>query len=653
MSDTPALGLATLPRWHSGGSWGSVPSSSRCPWARAQRRRNGPCPRTRSCWRRSTTGTWAPSTARSSGERRDSSVSVPASRATVLRSQLAQAAALAPKLTAPRAAAIFGQLAANDDWFAHHGPVAPQTDIVDADGLVYRYFSGRGFEFHPLGNFAALNAAVASKNEAATARLATALARPRRPERKRGRRLGVLLRLRRRPRALDERLRPGGRRPGLRARGGARHRRLLDAPRGGTLGLPRDSGPARPPDLLRALDQAVLFNRAVVLNAQLQSAISLADYAKATSDSGAAGLAAALQSRRRPRAAVFQQRLLVVLPAARRPLSRQLPGLRRPAARRRWRGATTASRAPPAQFEQFGTTPPLFRLADAGVGKVTFWVSKPSTVRVSAAGRVRGLSVVERLAHGLPRAAAAGRDLPRDDPGDRLEGQLRGRAGAPDRPRLDAPEEAQEGEAKGRRRRPRRTLPPLVAGAGLEQPAQAALRPRLPGYGAVRMTLVWPAARQRPTRARSPRSGACRPGRTSCSQLYVSSWPADDAGRAALAAYAAAVATQVPALHDLVVGPGTASASAAGLRGVAGGRLRRREGRRAARPCRRRPRRRADAEGDALRARLGACGERPDGAGDGRDRLHARRRRPERTSGRSRACRLSSPRSGPPSPACP
>jgi len=76
-------------------------------------------------------------------------------------------------LTAPRAAAIFGQLTANDNWFAHRGTVADQTDITDSDGIVYRYFSGRGFEFHPLGNFAALNATVASKNVAATTRLAT------------------------------------------------------------------------------------------------------------------------------------------------------------------------------------------------------------------------------------------------------------------------------------------------------------------------------------------------------------------------------------------------------------------------------------------------------------------------------------------------
>ena len=38
------------------------------------------------------------------------------------------------------------------------------------------------------------------------------------------------------------------------------------------------------------------------------------------------------------------------------------------------------------EFAGFGTKPPAFRLGDAGVGAVTFWVSKPSSVRVSALG---------------------------------------------------------------------------------------------------------------------------------------------------------------------------------------------------------------------------------------------------------------------------
>ena len=105
------------------------------------------------------------------------------------------------------------------------------------------------------------------------------------------------------------------------------------------------------------------------------------------------------------------------------------------------------------------------------------------------------------------------------------------------------------------------TLPPLVAGAGLEQPAQAAAAAAA-GYGAVRMTLVWPDGSSAPDPGALAALGHLPAGTNLLLQLYVSSWPADDAGRGALAAYAAAVATQVPALRDLIVGPGTTNVSA-------------------------------------------------------------------------------------------
>ena len=92
------------------------------------------------------------------------------------RNASAQVAALQGKLTTPRAAAVIGQLAENDDWFARRGPPADKTDVTDADGVVYRYFAGRCFEFHPLANFGALNADVAAGNTDASSRLATALA---------------------------------------------------------------------------------------------------------------------------------------------------------------------------------------------------------------------------------------------------------------------------------------------------------------------------------------------------------------------------------------------------------------------------------------------------------------------------------------------
>src|SRR6185312_5030590 len=100
---------------------------------------------------------------------------LPAGRATPLRSQLQQAAAIAPVLTAPRALAVFSQLEVNDNWFARRGAPASQTDTTDADGVVYRYFPGRGFEFHPLANFGALNAVAGSKDVVATTKLAGAL----------------------------------------------------------------------------------------------------------------------------------------------------------------------------------------------------------------------------------------------------------------------------------------------------------------------------------------------------------------------------------------------------------------------------------------------------------------------------------------------
>src|SRR4029077_9105924 len=88
---------------------------------------------------------------------------------------LEQAGALGRRLTSPRALAVFGQLNANDDYFARHGVPRGGTDITDADGIVYRYFAGRCFEFHPLADFSALNARVAAKDVAGAERLAAAL----------------------------------------------------------------------------------------------------------------------------------------------------------------------------------------------------------------------------------------------------------------------------------------------------------------------------------------------------------------------------------------------------------------------------------------------------------------------------------------------
>src|SRR5258708_198914 len=88
---------------------------------------------------------------------------------------LGEIASFAGKMTEPRALALIGELKANDDYFLKHFAPAPKTDIADADGIVYRYFAGRCFEFHPLANFRALNARVAAGPIEASPRLAHAL----------------------------------------------------------------------------------------------------------------------------------------------------------------------------------------------------------------------------------------------------------------------------------------------------------------------------------------------------------------------------------------------------------------------------------------------------------------------------------------------
>jgi hypothetical protein len=101
---------------------------------------------------------------------------LPAGRGNHVSVALAEVASLSGRLTGPRAVALFGQLKANDDYFARQWAPADKTDITDASGIVYRYFSGRCFEFHPLANFGEPNADVALRRQPARRRLQCAVA---------------------------------------------------------------------------------------------------------------------------------------------------------------------------------------------------------------------------------------------------------------------------------------------------------------------------------------------------------------------------------------------------------------------------------------------------------------------------------------------
>src|SRR5262245_1231496 len=100
---------------------------------------------------------------------------LPSARANRISVALSQIAAMSGRRTKPRALALTGQLRANDDFFVRRGPPRDHTDIKDADGIVYRFFVGQCFEFHPLAEFGELNARVSAKDAEGAERLGDAL----------------------------------------------------------------------------------------------------------------------------------------------------------------------------------------------------------------------------------------------------------------------------------------------------------------------------------------------------------------------------------------------------------------------------------------------------------------------------------------------
>src|SRR2546423_4614591 len=89
---------------------------------------------------------------------------LPPARRAHVEVALEQVGALGKGLTSPRATAVFGQLRANDDYFARRPAPGNGSDITDADGVVYRYLPRRCFQFHPLAHVAALNPPVAPED---------------------------------------------------------------------------------------------------------------------------------------------------------------------------------------------------------------------------------------------------------------------------------------------------------------------------------------------------------------------------------------------------------------------------------------------------------------------------------------------------------
>jgi D-glucuronyl C5-epimerase C-terminus/Putative peptidoglycan binding domain len=86
------------------------------------------------------------------------SVQMPPDRATALAAVLADVSAESGDFDQPRALTLFGMLSANARQLAAHPlPPRPGVDITGTDGAVYRFLAGHGYQFHPLANFARLN----------------------------------------------------------------------------------------------------------------------------------------------------------------------------------------------------------------------------------------------------------------------------------------------------------------------------------------------------------------------------------------------------------------------------------------------------------------------------------------------------------------
>jgi hypothetical protein len=100
---------------------------------------------------------------------------LPPLRAQLLEAVIGDVAAQSRRYSAPRALTLFSTLEVNIDWLEHHALAAPRPDVQGEDGAVYRFFEGHGYVFHPLANAAKLNSFAAARDADATAELSAAL----------------------------------------------------------------------------------------------------------------------------------------------------------------------------------------------------------------------------------------------------------------------------------------------------------------------------------------------------------------------------------------------------------------------------------------------------------------------------------------------
>jgi hypothetical protein len=463
---------------------------------------------------------------------------------------LAEIASFAGKMTEPRALALIGELKANDDYFLKHYAPAPKTDITDADGIVYRYFAGRCFEFHPLANFGALNARVAAGDIEGSQRLADALIARGVYQASGG--IGWEYTF---PYA-------GGRAPWLSgmaqavaAQALARTAGLVPAEATSLMGKARAAYQAIPGRLLTSVAagpwiRLYSFTSLPVLNAQLQTVISLQSYATTAEDATAAALATRMQRAAAATLPRFDTGYwsYYALPHDPSPLDYHEYVVQ---LLQRLKSADPRFADAAVRFASYEKQPPAFQLASGSLGALTFWISKPSTVSVvTGAGPSRRVSLDggwHTLSWGVPKRAGAYpiHVTATDSAGNHASFDalpiVRATSTVPKRATQSA------GDATPQ------PAPSFRVGAALADPSQSELAVQA-GLHIVRLNVTWPPGATAPDPTLVAALQAQAPVETIV-ELVATPLPADDPGRAALAQYAAALVANVKLLDALVLAP--------------------------------------------------------------------------------------------------
>jgi hypothetical protein len=470
---------------------------------------------------------------------------------------LGEIASFAGKMTEPRALALIGELKANDDYFLKHYAPQPKTDITDADGIVYRYFAGRCFEFHPLANFGALNARVAAGDIVGSQRLADALVARGIYQSSGG--IGW------------EYTFPfgGGRAPWLSgmaqavaAQALARTAGLVPAEATSLMGKARAAYQAISGRLLTSVAagpwiRLYSFTSLVVLNAQLQAVISLQSYATTANDSVAAALALRMQRAAAASLTRFDTGYwsYYALPHDPSPLDYHQYVVQ---LLQRLKSADPRFAAAAVRFAAYEKQPPAFQLAPGSLGALTFWLSKPSTVSVvTGAGPSRRVTFDggwHTLSWGVPKHAGT------------YPVHVTATDSAGNHTTFDAlpivRATATVATPKGAAQSAAETTPPVApslrVGATLTDPSQSAAAAQA-GLHLFRVNVTWPAGATAPDPTLVAALQQSAPIETIV-ELIAAPLPIDDAGRAALAQYAAALAAGVKKLQALVLAPAPVAA---------------------------------------------------------------------------------------------